>query len=407
MNISESYAAGFKDEIFALPVWDTHTHLDIGESVCAGGFWDLGHYFWFWRELAAAGYPEPAEALKLPEAVRAATFASAYQASRNTAWHGVFQRTIKELYGVELSDAKSILEADRRIKESSVQAGWAQSVISRLNIQRIVAANTASQGMRSLGAVAFSIPVLDLKIDAMEKTILTATDQAAKAEQCAAELHAQIDGLAAAGHHCLRLEPALMEKESYHHPLETPTLGRTGSASEDVRMRLWLAALERLDKHAFTIQCFIGMARMPECPMCAPLNRPDRIFKLHPVFNKFKNVSFEFVNAAELSSLDLVQAARVYPNVYPGGMWWFSFRPSVFETNMRYRSEALPAGRCTLVASDARHIEWCHAKVLLIKECLSRFLLARMRDDELDREAALFVAREWLYGAAASLYSHG
>lgn len=405
MLINESQAADFKDEVFALPVWDTHTHLDLQEDVRAGSFWDLGHYFWFWRELAASGYPEPAQAMALPETARAEAFAKAYQSSRNTAWHGAFQQTFRDLYGLELTGASSVLEADRRVQASSKQEGWAQSVIARLNIRKIVAANTATAGMRGLGDVAFPIPILDIKLDALERDILSAPDQAGKAEACAEALRSQIDALAAANLLDIRLEPALLEKEPYHYPLETPVLGKTGNRSEDIRLSLWLAALESLDKHGFTVQCFLGMARMPDdCPMCSSLNRPDRIYKLHPIFAKYKNVKFELVNAAELSALDLVQAARIYPNVYPGGLWWFSFRPSVFEANMRYRSEALPAGRCTLLASDARHIEWCHTKVLLVKNCLTRFLLARMRDDELDREAALFVAREWLHDSPARLH---
>ena len=56
----------FQTEILALPVFDTHTHLgERGVHVPAQNVWDILHYFWFFRELVAAGYP--ANARDLPE----------------------------------------------------------------------------------------------------------------------------------------------------------------------------------------------------------------------------------------------------------------------------------------------------------------------------------------------------
>ena len=110
------------------------------------------------------------------------------------------------------------------------------------------------------------------------------------------------------------------------------------------------------------------------------------------------------VSAAEQSALDIVQAARIYTNVYPGGLWWFNFRPSTYRANMQYRAEALPAPRSTLVASDARCIEWCYAKVMLVKRLLAEYLWDQVSRGWLDTEAALYTARMWLHDSAQPLY---
>jgi len=88
----------------------------------------------------------------------------------------------------------------------------------------------------------------------------------------------------------------------------------------------------------------------------------------------------------------------------PGGLWWFNFRASTYRETMRYRLEALPASRCTLLASDARCIEWVYCKTLVVKRLLAEFLSDQLERGWLDQDTALYVAREWLHDAAARLY---
>ncbi|MGB2822335.1 MAG: hypothetical protein WBF17_15220 [Phycisphaerae bacterium] len=67
----------------------------------------------------------------------------------------------------------------------------------------------------------------------------------------------------------------------------------------------------------------------------------------------------------------------------------------------------MPATRRTLVATDARCIEWAYCKTLLVKELLADFLYDRIRRGWLDEEVAMYVAAEWLHDAAARLYRAG
>ena len=203
----------------------------------------------------------------------------------------------------------------------------------------------------------------------------------------------------------MRLEPALCENIRIPYPYCPPAISDIGeNTPEQIELFIWDTILEAFNSHCMTIQSFIGMVRAPEVPICTSLNRTERIFNLHPLFNQYRNIKFEFINAAELNSLDLVQAARIYQNVYPGGLWWFCFRSSIYHMNMAYRVEALPAGRCTLIASDAYTIEWCYGKIRMMKELLADFLLNEISSGNLDSETALFVASEWLFGTANRIY---
>ena len=233
--------------------------------------------------------------------------------------------------------------------------------------------------------------------------ILAATDQRAAAEERAQTIEAQINAYAAEGHCVIRANMP-------SHP-HVPELASRGNSPEDVEEYLHHALFRALDRHRFHVQVFVGMS--PPTPGYKQrtrvhgyfaLNDPCRIAAMHPLFDMYADCSFEIVNAANLSNMDVVQAARIYPNVVPGGLWWFNFRASTYQETMQYRLEALPASRCTLLASDARCIEWAYCKTWVVKQLLAEFLLDQIEHGWLDRETALYVAREWLHDAAARLY---
>ena len=108
---------------------------------------------------------------------------------------------------------------------------------------------------------------------------------------------------------------------------------------------------------------------------------------------------------SSIDNLDAARAVTLFPNVSVGGMWWYNFRASTYRETMQYRLEGLPPARSVLIASDARCIEWAYGKVVLVKHLLAEFLQEEVARGWINREDALWVAREWLYGAAATRYA--
>ncbi len=134
-----------------------------------------------------------------------------------------------------------------------------------------------------------------------------------------------------------------------------------------------------------------------------PVNDSRRLLPLYALFRDYA-CPFELVLGSSVDNLDAVQAATIFPNVHVGGMWWYNFRASTYRASMQYRLEGLPPSKSVLVVSDARAIEWCYGKVVLIKRLLAEFLSDQIERGWLERDDALWVAREWLYGAAAVRY---
>src|SRR2546421_4019644 len=149
------------EAIRSLDVWDTHTHLQ-GAALAAGSFWDIGHYFWFLRELLAAGYPANYRAL--PEDERIAAYVPAYHATRNTSMHWVVEQIFRELYGLEITDEASVRAAGEAVRAASARADWPQHVCRRAAIRRIVVNAAEDVEFRDLPATSCLVPRVEEQV---------------------------------------------------------------------------------------------------------------------------------------------------------------------------------------------------------------------------------------------------
>jgi glucuronate isomerase len=211
-----------------------------------------------------------------------------------------------------------------------------------------------------------------------------------------------VDGLARAGITCIRAPASPFDALGRSAYTDTPS--ETLSSRQEIALLLGHSLYRALDRHAMVAQLFVGVEPTSGGERIG-VDDTKRMPNLHGLFDRYPDCRFELIVGAEGNNLDAVQAARVYRNVYVGGMWWYNFRASTYRQSMQYRLEALPSRKCSLVVSDARCIEWCYGKILLIKHLLAEFLCDQIERGWLDRANALRVARDWLHDSAAALYS--
>ena len=387
------------ETILPLPVWDTHTHLN-GNQLAARDFWEIGHYFWFLRELLAAGYP--ANYADLPENERIDAFLPAFAATRNTAMNWVVRRIFDQLYGVTISDAASIRRADQLIKQRAAEANWPARVCKQLSIQRIVVNEPPDAEFRDLPGISSIVPRVETQLVGWLKRLDEAIDARAIADEVLNEVSLLLESHKKAG------AGGVMTSLEAFARIKGPTRISTGEAiaiSDDPAtcdMFLLHALCGAAEKHGLFLQFLTGIdagwggGRVP-------VNDPHRILRLYGLFERYQ-CTFELVLGTELNNLDAVQAAVIFPNVHVGGMWWYNFRNSTYRDSLQYRLEALPPSNSPIVVSDARCIEWCFGKVLLIKHLVADVLGDQVERGFLEPEDALRVAGEWLHGAAARRY---
>ena len=403
------------EKILEIPVFDTHTHMETAaeqptKGLCASSFFHIAWYFWFRRELEAAGYPFGSER-DIGEdeyAKEAELLESALQRTRNTCWTGTVMRAMRELYGIIPDSAGNILALSEKMRSCASDPGWAQKVCDRLAIKKIVAARDTRNVMRSIAHTYVHVPACGIR-DEMLQDVTAAADPLEEAESAKQKLAADIDAYMEEGVRTIRLAWPFVQD------IDLACDDELNSANtrdpEKVRQHLGHFLMRYMQEYKLNLQIFFGMNRPERNDLSDlkivrlyALNNPAYVASMHNVFEMYRGLTFELFCGAELSSLDMVQAARIYPNVYPGGLWWFNFRRSVYEKNMQYRLEAIPACRSSFVASDARCIEWCYIKISLIKRLMAGFFTRQIDEGWLDEETALYTAKWWLHDCAAELY---
>lgn len=384
----------FEAHIMQLPVLDTHTHL-VGDRLCAKDFWEIAHYFWLFREMQAAGYP--AHAMELAEDMRIAAFLEAYRATKSTLMNIAFTHILKDLYGIELSDAASVREADAVIQRSAGSGSWAQEVADRMHARRFVVNIPEHANFQGMNENAILIPRIDGKIGGWVKEIEGSNQPAVAFERARENLGQLLDSYKLAD--CRGVMTTL---PSYEARSNRKVVIGQGSTKDEILMMLLHELGAAAEQRDMLVQLFLGVERS-WCGTAVPVNDPARIVKLSALFESY-GCTFELVVASELNNLDIVQAAWNFPNVHVGGHWWFNFRASTYRDSMQYRLEALPAIKSSLIVSDARCMEWSYGKIRVIKRLVSEFLWHQMEAGWIDQITANQVAEDWLYRSAAKRY---
>ena len=400
----------FRDKVLRLPVFDTHTHLNIpGVPVAAQSVWDIVHYFWFKRELVAAGYPSVP--MELEEDARFRALHQALRFTRNTSWNWAVRQMVRDLYGMVLDSEDSLRELDDAVRASATRTGWPREVVGRLGIDRITVNSERDADLPGLRGVGCALPSqLGSSLGCRCDALLQSSSFRSELEEQVAAIRGEVAALWARGIRGLRVDLVpydIIGDRAYDFGTEPPA----GPGDPDhVRTYLFCVLFDAMNEHGMLAQLFLGMKRKGQgdtIPVDTAYNDTGRIVRLHPLFHRYGHVRFELVMGCELNNMDVVQAARIYPNVNPGGLWWFNFRVSSYLQAMQYRFEALPANRCAVLATDARCIEWCYAKTLLVKTVLAQFFRDQIQRGWIDAEDALWTARWWLHDTAACHYVSG
>ncbi|MEC0228657.1 glucuronate isomerase [Paenibacillus alba] len=384
----------FAEHIMGLPVLDTHTHL-VGDRLCAADFWEIAHYFWLFREMQAAGYPD--DPMELPEETRIAAFLEAYHGTRNTLMNIAFTHIFKDLYGIVIRDAASIREADAAVQKSARSASWAQEVADRMHARRFVVNIPEHAEFQGMKQNAILIPRIDGKIGGWVKEIAASDDPAAAFTRAREKLAELLDKYKDDG--CKGIMTTL---PGYEASANRKVVIEQGSTKDEILMMLLHEVCAAVEQRGMLLQLFLGVERS-WCGTAVPANDPSRILKLSALFETYA-CTFELVVATELNNLDIVQAAWNFPNVHVGGHWWFNFRASTYRDSMQYRLEALPAIKSSLIVSDARSMEWSYGKIAVIKRLVAEFLWKQIEAGWIDQDTAYPIAEDWLYRSAAKRY---
>ncbi|MCL2879887.1 MAG: hypothetical protein FWF29_06565 [Treponema sp.] len=391
----------FKADLESVPVYDAHTHL-AGGKLCAANFWEIVHYFWFLRELQGAGYPNNYP--DYTEGDRIDVFLRAFGKTRGTGMHYAVKRIFKDLYGLEITDKKSVYDCIGAVKGSFANPAWAHEVTKKGNIQYAVV--NKEEDVNFAGFPACGEPggicVWTPRIDGLLNEALKAIESADTGERAAVVVREKDKLLGLLSAYRAKGARAVMTTLRTLHKKTWQNSGEKFEDPDDCYIYLLHAVCAFAEEHGFTVQFFLGVEH-GWCGVAVPVNNNERVLNLYGLFEKYR-IKFDLVIASEANNMDAVQAAHIFPNVYVGGMWWFNFRPSTYTDAMAKRFEVLASTKTYLSISDSRCIEWCYGKNALIKKLAADFLCQKVNDGFVDYNEALEIARDWLFTTPGILY---
>lgn len=377
-------------------IYDAHTHL-IGNKLCAADFWEIAHYFWFLRELQGAGYPLNYDSLAEDERIEA--FLPAFGKTKGTGMHYAVKRIFSDLYGLELKDKNSVINAIEKVKASFSDSGWAKAVTDRANVKKIVVNESEHRDFIGLDGVSVWLPRIDGQLSGAAQRIIEADagKRAEAAEKERKELLDHLSQLCGKGAKAIMTTLGGFNKRTWHES------GESFESLDDCYVYLLHAFCGFAESKGINIQFFLGVEYNKYFGDAAPVNNNNRILNLYGLFEKYK-INFDLVVASEANNMDVVQAAHIFRNVYVGGMWWFNFRPSTYTDAMAKRFETLASVKTYLSISDSRCIEWCYGKNMLIKKLAGDFFSNKVDEGFISYEDALEIAEDWFYAAPQALY---
>jgi hypothetical protein len=388
--------ADFQRAVADLPVYDTHTHLK-GQQLAARSVWDLAHYLWFIQELRAAGYPDPT--VELPDEQRFAALSQALARSANTTWSWAFKRIFADLYDLKVDGSvDSLRAADEAVRASARRNDWPGVVCGRIGLRKIVTNVEADAPYAQLPGTAVVMPRLEGVLREARAKIAGAADQRAAGARVMEELAARVGEVKSRGRAGVMTTYSLARSSDLVRP-ELPPHDNDDATIGAFVLHALAAACAR---DGLMLQLFLGIEHV--AGNATAVNQCDRITNLYGLFARH-GCAFELVTGGEVNNLDVVQACRIFPHVSAGALWWYNFRPSTYRQVMQYRFEGLPACKSSLIASDARQIEWAYGKILVVKRLMAQFLYEQVQLGWCDQDLALATARQWLHDSAAGRYA--
>jgi glucuronate isomerase len=361
-------------------------------------------YFWFRQELESVGYSTPEG---ITEDERIDRFVEAFAKCRNTTWAQVVWKTVKELYGVDISDAASIREADAAIKAKGQDPAWPMQVCEKLNVKRIVTNIERDVDYPNLPGIGAGAPIWG-GYGKWVENISEAADPKAVGEEAKEAIRKDIAGIKERGYRGMRVHAHGFRgrgNEADQHAIQNGHELPEGDLTEkDIHAFLCHGILAALsEQEGMFAQFFLGIESMPGAGVPMGIEDFNIVPNLYVLFKRY-SCDFEMVSGSPGLNMDIVQAARILPNVYAGGMWWCNFKASTYKFMFKARLEGLAACKSSILCSDGRCIEWCYAKTKLVKELLADFLFEEVSQGTIGEEDALWVAREWLHDAPARRY---
>lgn len=419
-------------EVNKIAIVDPHTHLK--EDYLSSHIVDILSYHWVLSELNSVGldYQDVFSNTDYDLETRLKSILPYFPKMRNTATSRCVHSIFKDLYGFneELNESNYKNLLDLSLK-STAQAGWADSVFKKANIETFVtgAGNASTKGNERAD--------FNLMVELNYLCWPTgSTDNLPWFGEFALDNTRYLDAIAKVGE--MEVNSAKDIKSALNHFLTTVLNGRikffstylpidfrfvpideatadqavvdykksNGESKKDLNLLnqyvTW-SILEVLNEIKTTLQVAVGA----EYFICGgrSLSRFEStwVSDMVKVCYQFPNIKFDFMNASSAMTHEMEVAAKMIRNFYIQNMWWHTYVPSCMES-LYEKLEVVPMVKIGGFFCDAYYCELSYGKLQMVKDTIIDVLCRKVENKVYTVDFALKVANQLLNKNPKEIY---
>jgi glucuronate isomerase len=162
------------------------------------------------------------------------------------------------------------------------------------------------------------------------------------------------------------------------------------------------------EKHGLPFQLMIGAERdvyTKGVPGGKDVLQPNgNLLGLKYILNKYPKVKFPISVLSPIEDKELAIYARIFPNVYASGHWWFENTYESIRANLKNRLRLAPHTKMIGQYSDAYTLELIEAKIDMYKHALSDVLEECIEEKSIGKQEALNIAKDLLYNEPKKVF---
>lgn len=418
MERHRSLVTSLEEGLQSLPLLDVHTHLDAAH-LSARGLADILLYHMVVSDLRSAGCPSGHRVEEGTEADRIREALPFLRYIRNSSCFYGVRIILRDLYGFDGEVNESTWESlDESIRTAAEDPQWPREILRRAGIRRAMTQYLGRRDGRADDCLQYSF----------EETAFCRVSPTEPRDAPLRELE-RVSGQPVATledvHHALQAYFAQIpygQVLTFAHHLSTDITYRPVSAEEmsaalqrrqephlplavrDVYSNYLLAALlGELERHSEEIVFQFSFGAEPLACETASKARPDTLFELAGLLERFPKLRFNLFLASVQASQSFCSIARQCPNLSFSAYWWHSFFPSAIRQLMHDRLDMVALNRQIGFFSDAYCAEWAYAKAVLVRQELARVLAEKVERGQYTEDLALDIARHLFWETPQTL----
>jgi len=408
------------EEIDRIPMVDIHSHIRA-DSPAASDLSDIALYHCIRTELESGG-AGPAVLDTDDAKKRVLRAAEQMHLIANTTTYWCLTQILADLYGSEESLHKSDIEALwEKVRKTASDDEWPRQVLDQANVPKaLMACDWRKRVPRASGSF---IPILRLDTLVNEAHMARTCDSLGevtgqqiyevsdlkKAIGRLFEQSREAGAVAAA----VAVEPATDfaegDRGETERILSLIQLGQKTNREDRRAIRSYVMdqVLKACADFEMPLQLMLGITRVRSADRRIAAYNPDMVAMYLDLFTRHSGVTFDVLSASEQLNHELAVVARLLPNVYLSGCWWYQVFPERARSMIRERAQMLPMTKSCGFLSDAYCVEWVYGKARLTRRELAFALSGMVQEGYLSMGAAVETATCYLDTNPMRIYGIG